>query len=60
MISGISSGSTLCVTKKKDFQTKEIKNDNYNPTPLNITVDYPRFIVTNKKEESISIQKVNP
>ena len=32
---------------------------NYNLTAKIYTMDYPKFIVSNQKEESISIQRVN-
>ena len=37
-----------------------INNSSYNLTPLDIcTMDYPKFIVSYQKEESISIQRIN-
>ena len=39
--------------KKKQYFFK-----NYNMTPLDITMDYPKFIVSTWREESIGIQKV--
>ena len=51
---------TIC-KGKKDLMTKD-----YNiflkiiiSHPYICTMDYPKFIVSNQKEESISIQKVN-
>ena len=45
----------------KDLQTKEYNIfENYKLTPLDkiCTMDYPKFTVSNQKEESISIQRV--
>ena len=53
----ISSGSTLFVMVKKDFQTKNtillLKNVTYHPSFLDMTMDYPMFIASNQKEECI-------
>ena len=42
--------------KKKFRQKYNIFFLNYNLTPLDCTMDYPKFIVSNQKGESISIQ----
>ena len=48
------------VKGKKDLQTKEfnIFFFKYNLTPWICKMDYPKFIVSNQKEESSSIQRV--
>ena len=56
----ISSGSTLFVKVKKSFRQKNtIFFGNYNLTPLDMYNGLSKFIVSNQKEESISIQRVN-
>ena len=50
---------TVC-KGKSDPLTKEYNIcENYNLTPLDIFMDHPKCIVSNQKEESTSIQRVN-
>ena len=51
---------TVCIGKKIFRLRNTIFYENYNLAPLDklCTVDYPKFIVSNHKEESISIQRV--
>ena len=50
----ISSGSTLFVKVNKIFrQNNTIFFENYNLIPLIYTMNYPKLIVSNQKEESI-------
>ena len=50
---------TVC-KGEKDVKTNKntIFCENYNLSPLIYPMDYPKFIVSNQKEESISIQRV--
>ena len=46
--------------KPNNLQTKKYNlNKNYNLTPLDITMDYPKLIVSYKVEKPIRIQRVN-
>ena len=59
LLSFAASGSTQFVKVKKIFRQKNrIFCENHNPTPIYITMDYPKFTVSNQKEESIPIQRV--
>ena len=49
---------TLLIKVKMIFRQKNtIFFENYNLTPLDMYNDYPKLIVSNQKEEYISIQK---
>ena len=49
-----------CLLRRKRFSDKKIQYFLKNITchPQICTMDYPKFIVSNQKEESISIQRV--
>ena len=54
------SGSTLFVKVKKIFrQKKQYYLKKYTLTPLDHTLDHPKLMVLNQKEEFISIQRVD-
>ena len=48
---------TVC-KGKEDLQTKEYNFLKYNLTSPDMYIDYPNFVVSNQKEESINIQRV--